>query len=123
MDSLNSMGELEGAVLESIWQSGELSTPAAFEAIGKPRGLAYTTILTVLQRLHRKGLVGRRPAGRGHIYFPALSREKFSEGRGESLASTFVALGPAGVAAFVEATERLDPAMVDLLRQRLDERI
>ena len=52
-------GELEAAVLEALWAGEELSTPAVHERVGVPRGLAYTTILTVLQRLRKKGLVKR----------------------------------------------------------------
>ncbi|MFI1741617.1 BlaI/MecI/CopY family transcriptional regulator [Streptomyces sioyaensis] len=62
-------GELEGEVLAALW------------AIGKPVGVgtvrehvagdpAYTTVLTILSRLHDKGLVTRERAGRGYLYAP-----------------------------------------------------
>ena len=87
------LGEREGPVLESLWESGELSTPNVFDRIGKPRGLAYTTILTVLQRLYNKGLADRREEGRSHIYRAAVSREEFSRRRGQSLAASLAGLG------------------------------
>lgn len=114
-----SLGELKGALLDALWSRGELSTPAAHELIGSPRGLAYTTILTVLQRLYKKGLVGRREEGRSHVYFPAISREEFAERRGRLLAGSLADLGEAGMAAFLAETERIDPAVLDFLRRRL----
>lgn len=116
---VQALGELESAVVEALWERGELSTPAVYANVGVPRGLAYTTILTVLQRLVKKELAKRRLAGRSHVYTAALSREQFAERRAHSLASTFVEIGAAGVATFLSETERLDPQMVALLRKRL----
>lgn len=116
-----SVGELEASVLATLWESGELATPEVFNRVGKPRGLAYTTILTVLQRLYRKGLVSRRGEGRAHVYSPALSREQFSERRGEFLAGAMVALGGAGLSAFLAEAKRLDPAFIAVLRGQLEE--
>ena len=116
-----SVGELEASVLATLWESGELATPEVFNRVGKPRGLAYTTILTVLQRLHRKGLVSRRGEGKAHVYSPALSREQFSERRGEVLAGAMVALGGAGLSAFLAEAKRLDPAFIAVLRSQLEE--
>ena len=116
-----SVGELEATVLATLWESGELATPEVFNRVGKPRGLAYTTILTVLQRLHRKGLVSRRGEGKAHVYSPALSREQFSERRGEVLAGAMVALGCAGLSAFLAEAKRLDPAFIAVLRSQLEE--
>ena len=114
-----SVGELEAHVLAALWDKGELATPEVFGEVGRPRGLAYTTILTVLQRLHRKGLVSRRGEGKAHVYSPAMSREQFSERRGEFLAGAMVTLGDAGLSAFLVEAERLNPAFLSQLRSHL----
>jgi predicted transcriptional regulator len=116
-----SVGELEASVLSALWDHGELATPEVFTYVGKPRGLAYTTILTVLQRLYRKGLVSRRSEGKAHVYSPALSREQFSERRGEVLAGAMIALGGAGLSALLAEARRLDPAFIAVLRGQLQE--
>lgn len=115
-----SVGELEASVLAALWERGALPTPEVFAAVGKPRGLAYTTILTVLQRLHRKGLVSRRGEGRYHVYAAAISQEEFARRRGESLATAIVRLGRAGLAAFLAEADRLDPGFLAELRSHLD---
>lgn len=116
---LQPLGELEAAVLDALWDEGELSTPATYERVGTPRGLSYTTILTVLQRLTVKRLVVRRAGGRSHLYTAAMTREEFAERRAESLAAVLVDLGAAGVSAFLAETDRLDPKMVAALRSKL----
>ncbi len=119
---LATVGELEGAVLEALWEEGELSTPAVHEKVGSPRTLAYTTILTVLQRLLKKGLVTRREAGRAHLYSAALSREEFERLRGAALAATLTQLGESGMVAFLAEAERLDPGAFEALRAKLRSR-
>ena len=106
-------------MLAALWKHGELSTPAVYGAVGIPRRLAYTTILTILQRLTKKGLLVRRGGGRSHIYATALTREEFAERRAESLAAALVDVGAAGVGAFLAEMQRLDPQAVAQLRRQL----
>jgi predicted transcriptional regulator len=117
----SSVGELEALVLEQLWIAGEMTTPQVYGAVGRPRGLAYTTILTVLQRLRRKGLVRREGEGKSHLYAPAVTRDGFSERRGRFLANAVVELNQAGVAALLAEAERLDPEFIAGLRMRLHE--
>ncbi|MFF4528660.1 BlaI/MecI/CopY family transcriptional regulator [Streptomyces sp. NPDC001407] len=62
-------GELESEVLAALWAAGApVSAGVVREHVaGDP---AYTTVLTILSRLHDKGLVTRQRAGRGHLYAP-----------------------------------------------------
>jgi predicted transcriptional regulator len=62
-------GELESNVLAVLWQAdGPLTAAQVNEAL--PDGLAYTTVLTILARLHAKGALTRERAGRGYAYRP-----------------------------------------------------
>ncbi|MGD3112597.1 BlaI/MecI/CopY family transcriptional regulator [Streptomyces sp. YGL11-2] len=62
-------GELESEVLSALWAAGEpVGVGVVREQVaGDP---AYTTVLTILSRLHDKGLVARERAGRGYLYAP-----------------------------------------------------
>jgi predicted transcriptional regulator len=78
-------GHLERAVLQVLWDSPEpiagrdvLSALSGRE--GAERELAVTTVLTVLDRLRRKGLVRRERRGRAHLYEAAVSREDYVAG-------------------------------------------
>ena len=62
-------GELEAAVLAVLQDAGSALSPAEVrERIGGP--LAYTTVVTILSRLHTKGVLDRRKAGRAYLYAP-----------------------------------------------------
>lgn len=115
------LGPLETVVLEALWVSDPLSPRELHAQFGVPRSLAYTTVLTVLQRLHRKGFVDRVEEGRTHRYAPRVDRDTFESGEAQRLAADLVRIGDSGVAAFLSEARRLDPAMVEKLRQHLDE--
>ena len=67
---------LELEALKVLWADQEELTVAKVQEAMKPnRRLAYTTVLTLLERLFRKGLVTRRKRGRGYSYRPALERD------------------------------------------------
>jgi predicted transcriptional regulator len=66
---------LERAVLEALWAAEDGSTAQELVAVLPGRPLAQTTVLTVLDRLHRKGLVRRERQGRSYRYWTTIDRE------------------------------------------------
>jgi BlaI family penicillinase repressor len=66
---------LEVECLKALWTLGEGSVQDVRKALTGDRRLAYTTVMTVLDRLARKGRVSRRKVGRSFVYVPVLSRE------------------------------------------------
>jgi predicted transcriptional regulator len=66
---------LELECLKALWSLGEGNVKDVRRAITVNRNLAYTTVMTVLDRLARKGGVARRKVGRSFVYAPVLRRE------------------------------------------------
>ena len=67
---------LELACLTILWKRGEADVGEVREALHESRPLAYTTVMTVLERLARKGMVTRKKSGRSFRYAPARDREE-----------------------------------------------
>jgi predicted transcriptional regulator len=66
---------LELECLKALWTMGEGNVKDVRRALAAHRNLAYTTVMTVLDRLARKGGVARRKVGRSFVYAPVLRRE------------------------------------------------
>jgi predicted transcriptional regulator len=66
---------LELECLKALWTLGEGNVKDVRRAMAANRSLAYTTVMTVLDRLARKGGVARRKVGRSFVYAPVLRRE------------------------------------------------
>jgi predicted transcriptional regulator len=69
------LGDLERAVMHTLWDTAVPLTGRQVADALAGRDLAYTTVLTVLTRLERKGLVRRDSSARAHTYLPVASRE------------------------------------------------
>ncbi|MFG1781682.1 transcriptional regulator [Rhodococcus oryzae] len=71
------LGELERAVMDHLWSSSEPQTVRqVHEALATRRELAYTTVMTVLQRLAKKNLVIQQRDDRAHRYVPVHGRDE-----------------------------------------------
>ena len=66
---------LELLCLNALWSRGPGSVKQVRESVAPSRPLAYTTVMTVLDRLARRGIVTRHKAGRAFVYAPAVSRD------------------------------------------------
>jgi predicted transcriptional regulator len=66
---------LELECLKALWKLGEASVKDVRAELAPGRNLAYTTVMTLLERLARKGGATRRKAGRMFLYSPALARD------------------------------------------------
>ena len=80
---------LELEALRALWQLGEGTVRHVNAELSQRRPLAYTTVMTLLDRLVRKGAAGRRKQGRAHVYHPVLSREAALELAVDRLAHDF----------------------------------
>jgi BlaI family penicillinase repressor len=67
---------LELQCLKALWSLGEGSVRAVQQMLESERRLAYTTVMTIMDRLAKKGAVERRKSGRSFVYAPVLTREK-----------------------------------------------
>lgn len=76
------MGELEAAVMDILWDSGGWLTPGeVHERLSAARSLTYTTAMTILVRLWRKGRLERHRDGRAYAYRPVQTREEHAAAR------------------------------------------
>ena len=78
--SLDHFGELQRAVIEVVWELGEASVRQVWKRLCRQRELAYTTVLTAMQRLERAGWLKHRVEGRKHVYRPTRTRAEAGAG-------------------------------------------
>lgn len=105
--------ELESEVMEQLWTSGEASVRSVMEALNKraSQERAYTTYMTVMARLHRKGMLVRRRDGKTDYYAPAYEREEYMALRAQSEVEGLVEqYGEVALSHFAQQMASLDPA-------------
>jgi predicted transcriptional regulator len=111
-------GELEAAVMELLWAADAPRTVREVHTeLTAERPLAYTTVMTVMDKLHRKGWLTREPVGRAYAYTPSVSKDRYTADlMGEALAAS--SNRGAALLAFLD---QLSPDEAAHLRAALDE--
>lgn len=111
------LGQLEATVMERLWASeSSVAVRGVLVDLQKERAIAYTTVMTVLDNLHRKGMVTREKAGRAYRYRPAYTREEHTAALMEQV---LAGSGDRG-AALMYFVEQMPPDEIRRLRQALE---
>lgn len=72
-------GDLEALVMDRVWGRAEgVTVRGVFEELAGARQIAYTTVLSTLDNLHRKGWVRREREGKAYRYWATMTREERS---------------------------------------------
>lgn len=74
--SMDSLGPLQKAVMETVWDLGEATARQVQARVGKRKQLAYTSVLTILRRLEKAGWLKHRREGRTYVFRPEFSRKQ-----------------------------------------------
>lgn len=110
-------GDLESTVMERIWRLGRpVVVREIFEELKAEREIAYTTVMTVMDTLYRKGWLRREPRGRAYAYEAVASREAYTA----RLMHDAWATSDNQAAAFVHFLEQLSESEARALRTALE---
>ncbi len=117
-----SLGELEQQIMDIVWEQKNCSARDVLTKIERDKKLAYTTIATILQRLHDKGLLTRKESRAGHIYSPKVSRENYTKNVAKSFLKNFISsFGDTAIASFADSIDKLPEKKRNYFLEILDE--
>ncbi|HAF13268.1 MAG TPA: hypothetical protein DHU55_01220 [Blastocatellia bacterium] len=118
------LGKLEWQVLNEIWRRDEVSVRDVYLALGE--SVAYTTVMTTLDRLFKKKLLTRRKDGRAFVYLPAVSPDEFEQGIREDVIDGLLGHGADAVqpvlACIVDTVSEHDRELLDELDRLIKEK-
>jgi predicted transcriptional regulator len=118
---MRQFGDLEAAIMDRLWEAGRpMLVREMVDELHGDRPLAYTTVMTVMENLHRKGWLRRERDGRAWRYEPTGSRSSYttalmndalgtSSDRRTALAHFVLQMSPHDVALLREALEQAEP--------------
>lgn len=115
------LGRLELSVMEIVWRRGESSVRDVVARLARP--LAYTTVMTTLDRLYKKNLLERRKAERAFLYSARCSRNDWERKRADSLLTGFLSRSEPSrdllVSCLVDAAGQYDDALLEELEKKI----
>jgi len=77
--SLDGLGDLQGAVMETVWKLGEATVQQVRDELAKSKALAYTPVLSAMQKLEKARWLSHRSEARTYVYFASQSRQQAEE--------------------------------------------
>jgi predicted transcriptional regulator len=122
------LGPLERDVMKFVWNRFELGSEASVRDVylAFNERLAYTTLMTTLDRLYKKGLLERRKDGRAFYYSPRQTSQEFSRNTTRRVIDKLIGSNEHGVepvlACIVDAVSDRDRELLDELDRLIDEK-
>jgi predicted transcriptional regulator len=115
------LGRLEFDLMQILWSRGESNVRDVVQQLDRP--LAYTTVMTTLDRLYKKGLLERRMPDRAFLYSARLSSQEWESRRAEDILAGFLA-GPHPsrellLSSFLDAVGGHDAVLLDELEKKI----
>lgn len=116
------LGELEKEIMEFLWEAdSSVTVREVVDRIRQKRQVAYTTIMTIMNRLVDKGILVRKLKGSSYLYQPRVSRDQFIAKAAHRIFSTAVSNLGEGVASyFLKEIQKLGPKKRQELLKILD---
>ena len=76
---MRGFGDLEAVIMHRVWEYGKpVTVRELFDELSAERTIAYTTVMSTMDKLHRKGWLGRVKEGKAYRYTATASREEYS---------------------------------------------
>jgi BlaI family penicillinase repressor len=118
--SRHTLGDLQHAIMRVLWSSGEATTAEVHDALYGERGLAPTTIATMLRKMEDKGVVDHRVDGRHFVYRATVSEDEVRSSMVGELLERLFAGDPAALVSHLVTDRGMDEAELENLRTLLD---
>lgn len=116
------LGSLEAQIMRLLWKKSNLTVRDVVESLPRSQERAYTTIMTVMNRLYEKGLLLRVIEGRAYAYSPRMSEQEFLDDVTRRTVRKLIAdFGDAAVAGFVGEMRERGPQDLERLRRLVEE--
>ena len=118
------LGTLEFELMEILWSNGESNVRDVVSKLSRP--LAYTTVMTTLDRLFKKGLLDRHKSDRAFVYSPSFSHQEWERRRAGDLVAGFLS-GPNPsrellLSCLLDAVGEHDAKLLDELEKKIRSR-
>jgi len=117
----NPLGDQELQVLQFVTDNAPITVREAVERFGEPRGLARTTILTVMERLRKKNYLTRRPQDGAFVYSPALAKTELMQNLVENFVEKTLGGSLTPFVAYLADAKGLSEAQIAELRKLVAE--
>lgn len=121
MPEPHDLTELQITILRHLWEHGEATVAQVWEPLHRDRGLAQTTVATLLSRLERRGVIARRVEQRQYVYRPLVSEQEVRQSKVSELTERLFAGDVTALVNHLLSSQEVAPGDLARLRALIDE--
>jgi BlaI family penicillinase repressor len=122
METSHHLGDLQLAIMRVLWNRGEATVAEVHETLEPERGLALTTIATMLTKMEKKGVVDHRAAGRRFVFRPLVSESQVRRSMVADLTSQLFRGDVTALVNHLLSEHEIDAQELDQLRKLISSR-
>ena len=122
MSNHHSLGDLQLAIMRVLWEAGDATVAQVHSVLQAERGLALTTIATMLTKMERKGVVDHRTEGRQFIYHAMVSEAEVHRSMVSDLTERLFAGNTAALVNHLLTEQEIDRSELDEIRRLITAR-
>jgi predicted transcriptional regulator len=116
------LGELEQLIMNIVWQHDCATVRCVYDALKQQRDLAYTTVMTTMDRLTKKGILKRTKVGKAYEYRASQTEAELCQCTNQAIFDMLIRrYGDVAIAQFVDTVDKIDPSKLEELKRLVDE--
>ena len=108
MTDTHALTELQLSILHVLWEFGETTTQGVHAAMAESRGLALTTVATLLSRLEKRGILSHRKEGRQYVYRALVTEKEVRHSKVRELTATLFEGDPSALIRHLVRSHEVD---------------
>jgi BlaI family penicillinase repressor len=116
------LGDLQLEIMKTLWQRGEATVTEVHGDLQAERGLAPTTIATMLSKMEKKGIVAHRTEGRRYVYRPEVSEDAVRRGMVAEIRDRLFQGDPVALVSHLLEEHEVDPDEIEELKNLIAQR-
>jgi BlaI family penicillinase repressor len=120
MPERHELTELQITILRFLWSRGEATVAEVWEQLHRDRGLAQTTVATLLSRLERRGVIARRTDQRQYVYRALVTEDEVQRSMVGELTERLFAGDVTALVSHLLTSQEVDPGDLARLRTMID---
>ncbi len=116
------LGELEQIIMDIVWQHDCVTVRCVFDVLKQQRGIAYTTVMTTMDRLSKKNILKRSKVGKAYVYRASQSEAELCQCTTRAIFDMLIRrYGDVAIAQFVDSVDKIDSSKFEELKRLVDE--
>jgi len=121
IDPIETLGLLQQEVMDEVWQMGEATVADIHARLAQRRKIAYTTVLTTMRNLERRGMLSHEQHGKAFLYRPTMKREQYAAGTVKDFVARVFGGKTENLLCHLLGAEKVTAADLERMKKLIDE--